>query len=261
MRNDKRDSDSGQAAVESALTLPLVIFLVLGSLQLFLLLQAKVMAQYAVFQANRVGSVTNGRCGPMVQAAMLALTPTLRPFMGPGFSGSPGQRLGAAFRLFKDNHFGNYQRFGGGNWGSNESIVWLIREQPRFPGTPLLAARERFDVPIDGGADPVRLELRMIYWCPLMIPFADWVFSRMAMADLGLRAYTAQDPLMLTKKANWEAGSYRLQGEIAAEYVRRVGMEHYVFPIDVSSTMRMMSPVQLSDFTSGQNCPGAPQTL
>ena len=38
---------SGQAMVEAALSLPLVVFLVLGTLQLFLMLQARVLAQYA----------------------------------------------------------------------------------------------------------------------------------------------------------------------------------------------------------------------
>src|SRR5688572_11906480 len=36
--------DAGQAAVEAALTLPLAVFLVLGTLQLFLMLQARLMA-------------------------------------------------------------------------------------------------------------------------------------------------------------------------------------------------------------------------
>jgi Flp pilus assembly protein TadG len=36
--------DSGQAAVESAITLPLVIFMVLGSLQLFAVMQSRILA-------------------------------------------------------------------------------------------------------------------------------------------------------------------------------------------------------------------------
>ena len=85
---------SGQAAVESALTLPMMVFLVLGTMQLFMLLQAKAMAQYAVFQAARVGSVTNGRCDVMTHAAVLALIPTIRSFLGPTSAGTPGEKLG-----------------------------------------------------------------------------------------------------------------------------------------------------------------------
>ena len=39
--------ESGQAAVESALTLPLAIFLALGLIQLFMMFQGRAMAQYA----------------------------------------------------------------------------------------------------------------------------------------------------------------------------------------------------------------------
>jgi hypothetical protein len=212
--------ESGQAAVESALTLPLVLFLLLGTLQLFLLLQAKVMAQCAVFQANRVGSVMHGRCDAMTQAAILALTPTIRPFLGPSFGGSPGQRLGAAFRLFKDNHYGNFR-----DWSRDEAIVWIIREQPRFPGTDPVRAQREFDRLLAVNAEPVRLELRMIYWCPLLIPFADWVFSRMAMSDLAIRTYTAQNSLMLTQQARWTPGPTRLRAEIANEYAPPGGDE------------------------------------
>ena len=41
MRYRVSRAESGQAAVESALTLPLAVFLILGSLQLFLMLQAR----------------------------------------------------------------------------------------------------------------------------------------------------------------------------------------------------------------------------
>ena len=36
--------ERGQAAVEAALTLPLTVFLILGALQLFMLIQARIMA-------------------------------------------------------------------------------------------------------------------------------------------------------------------------------------------------------------------------
>jgi Flp pilus assembly protein TadG len=51
MGKPRRRRDSGQSAVETALVLPLVTFMILGTLQLFMLLQAKLMAQYAVYQA------------------------------------------------------------------------------------------------------------------------------------------------------------------------------------------------------------------
>ena len=54
--------------------------------------------------------------------------------------------------------------------------------QPRFPGTNAIRAQAQFDDLLQPGQTPIRLELRMIYWAPLSIPFADWVFSRLALA-------------------------------------------------------------------------------
>ncbi len=258
----RTQGDSGQAAVEAALTLPMVVFVFLGTLQLFMLLQQKLMAQYAVFQANRVGSVMNGRCDAMTHAALLSLTPAVRPFMGASFPGSPGQKLGAAFRLIQNNDYSNYNPYGAGNWSAAEAAVWIVREHPRFPGDDPVQAQQDFDIPLAAGATPTRLELRMIYWAPLAVPFADWVFSRMALADMNLKAYTAQNPLLVQKKVNWGAGvSKTPQAEIAGEYLKRYALKHYVFPIEVTSTMRMMSPVQFSDFNANFNCPPTPNSL
>src|ERR1043165_309059 len=82
-----RHGSRGQAAVETALTMPLTLFLVLGCIQLFMLLQAKLMAQYAIFQAARIGSVSNGRCDMMKHAAILAFSPAIRSLMGPTVGG------------------------------------------------------------------------------------------------------------------------------------------------------------------------------
>src|SRR5882762_470367 len=72
-----RAREAGQAAVEAALTLPLAVFLMLGTLQLFLLLQARIIAQHAVYKAVRAGSLNSGDCVPMQQAAVAVLLPSI----------------------------------------------------------------------------------------------------------------------------------------------------------------------------------------
>lgn len=72
-----RRGESGQAAVEAAIAMPLTVFLVLGILQLAAVQQARLMTEYAAFQAARAGIVWNGNNERMHDAALWALLPTL----------------------------------------------------------------------------------------------------------------------------------------------------------------------------------------
>src|SRR3954453_20200487 len=90
--------DSGQAAVETALTMPLMLFFVLTILQMGLLMQARNLTQYAVFRATRAGSVNHGDCTPMMHAAVASLIPSYVSFAG-GITGNGtlGDKLGRTF--------------------------------------------------------------------------------------------------------------------------------------------------------------------
>ena len=59
--------ESGQAAVESALVMPLAVFLILGTLQLFMLLQGRIMAEYAAWRAVRRRGPTNGTRSALIR--------------------------------------------------------------------------------------------------------------------------------------------------------------------------------------------------
>lgn len=77
MKRSVKSRESGQAAVESAIVLPLQIFLTLGIIQLTMMQHAKIMTEYAAFQAARAGIVWNGSNERMHDAAIMALTPTM----------------------------------------------------------------------------------------------------------------------------------------------------------------------------------------
>ncbi len=70
-------SQSGQALVESAIVFPLAIFFVLGTLQLTLIQQSRLMLEYAAFNAARAGAVWNGDPEKMEDAAIISLLPTM----------------------------------------------------------------------------------------------------------------------------------------------------------------------------------------
>src|SRR6185503_16858406 len=69
--------ESGQAAVEAALIMPLMVFMALGIIQLTMIQHAKLMTEYAAYQAARAGIVWNGNNERMHDAAIMALLPTM----------------------------------------------------------------------------------------------------------------------------------------------------------------------------------------
>jgi len=71
------DAQSGQAALETALVLPLMVFMILGIIQLGLIAQARAMAKYAAYRAVRVGAMHNADLEKMEAAALFHLLPVL----------------------------------------------------------------------------------------------------------------------------------------------------------------------------------------
>jgi TadE-like protein len=69
-------SESGQAAVEAAIVLPAFLVLLLCTIQLTQLQQARLLLEYAAFEAARVGIVRDGESGAMREAAVLAILPS-----------------------------------------------------------------------------------------------------------------------------------------------------------------------------------------
>jgi len=237
-------TDSGQAAVEASLTMPLVVFLLLGTLQLFMILQARILAQHAVFKATRAGSVMHGNCDAMVHTAIVTLLPSITRTDGP-------LSLANAFFNRRNNRYldGAPQHRG--------QIVEIFRDSP-LAGTilPTSAEDNRFDQP----PTLERLDVRMIYWYRLKIPFADWVMSKMFLAHFNLRAYDDVNPLMPTQgRAGWTGTSgFAAEpwpgGSPGANMRTWAGGGAYMFPIRVTASMRMMTPPRRSEFGS-QGCP------
>jgi hypothetical protein len=230
--------------VEAALTLPLMLFLILGTLQLFLLLQGRIMAEYAAFRATRAGSLSHGNCVPMQHAAILALLPSFHSFMG-GPGGRPSVKLATAFRLRANNRYSFIQdnRYTG-------DIAWIVRDSPR---RNQVSAAE--DQNFDQGGGPMRLETRLVYFFPLKVPFANWIFSQMVLASWGWRPYSGINPLMVNQNITYESGSIALEGAIRNEVLGRFMRREYVLPIHASGSMRMMTPARRIYFQQ-QNCSG-----
>src|SRR5712664_3953989 len=82
--------EGGQAMVEAAFALPLTVVLILGTIQITQLQQARLLVEYAAFNAARAGVVQNGNdgsdgtAGPMHDAAALSLLSGQGPTDGLG---------------------------------------------------------------------------------------------------------------------------------------------------------------------------------
>jgi hypothetical protein len=252
--------------VEAALTLPLTIFLILGTIQLFMMLQGRIMAEYAAFEAVRAGSRHHGNCEMMVQAGLAALLPNVVSYLGKGTDGgNPSEKLATAFReryqsgdaKFTEQDY-TKSSFGGTSL-AGESIFWMARPLPN--NVPNIEDSD-FDAPVDDGGG-MRLEVRLIYWFPLRIPFADWVMTRMFLAHFGIQDYDNANPLIpAEKKAGWSAAGSppNLDSLVRGKYQSMAGNKQYVFPIQATYGMRMMTPAQ-SQYFQKQNCGSTPEGL
>lgn len=255
-----RSSESGQAVVESALTLPLVVFLILGTLQLFMMMHARVLTQYAAYRATRAGSVNHGNCERMTHAAILSLMPAIESFAGSAAGADDG--LADAFARHGLGNQYNYVQLisdGGNALNYNGTIVWLARRLgPRQPNWDN-GQDTSFDQP---SGQPTRLETRLVFWYPMRIPFANWVMSKIFLASFGLDTYAAVNPLMPVQTAgttgeDWAmtSGGYSPDALIGAEMLRRNQAKEFVFPIQATYTMRMMTPAKRINFP-GLNAAG-----
>lgn len=261
-------AQSGQAAVETALTMPLTVFLLLGVLQLSMMLQARIMAQYAVYQAVRAGSLNKGDCRKMQQAALVALLPTITQVRTPAELGTAfGARCNPCSTEGTGKvsiHYDPTRDTAPGAAGYDENLIEIVRERPTGAQVPASGEDTDFDEPRTPD-NIVRLEIRMIYWYRLRIPFVSWVMSKMFLAYFGLKPYTAQNPLMLTQKANWSQKEASLQtgdswpgGDPGDNMRTWDAKHHYLFPIKVTAAMRMMTPAKanyLKSFHVPGGCP------
>src|SRR4029077_18219761 len=126
----------------------------------------RILAQYAAFAAVRTGSVNHGNCQRMGHAAILAVLPSIQPFIKAG-PGTPGAKLAAAWALRRNNTI-NEMVTDGGTWRMNNgTIIWIAREQPTVAQVAAFAngQDQDFDQPRAVQQSP-RLEIRLIYWMP-----------------------------------------------------------------------------------------------
>jgi hypothetical protein len=242
MKRASRGSERGQAAVETAITMPLALFVVLGTLQLFLMLNGRIIAEYAAFRAARAGSVNVGDCRSMTHAAIAAVLPAVTRTDGAG-------RVIAGFRLREGNRYSQFLD------GRSGAIVWIQRQLDRE------IRRDHKDSFDDRYEPESRAELMvdMVFWFPMKIPFANWIIARSYLASVGILPYFAMNPLSpAQRRARWEEqGRSPATNRVLGEMRNRVLRREYDFPIRTAYRLRMMTPA----VEIGRACPNSPGSL
>lgn len=245
--------ESGQVAVETAIIMPLFVFLILGILQLGLMAQARVMAKYAVYRAARVGAMHNASLEAMEQAALFHLMPVLvnkSESILP--TGTSSEVLSKYSRTLTE-----YQKSPTGPKLMKIVICGPTSSELRGTGTSALPKADQrslggrgssnevdFDDPDLAGTDSpgtgrgmrlynrlrLRVQLQLLYRMP--IPFANWIITR---TYLGA---TLPSVLMMTSKDS--VLTTRTEGQ-AKDVNTLAGMRIYTIPMNVSYAMRMQS--------------------
>jgi hypothetical protein len=75
LRNNLRRNETGAALAETAITIMTFLVVILGIIQMTLVINAKLMVNYAAYHAARAGIVYNGDQDRMNEAAAAALAP------------------------------------------------------------------------------------------------------------------------------------------------------------------------------------------
>jgi hypothetical protein len=216
---------SGQAAVETAIVMPLQLFTLLGGLQLIMMFQARLVAEHAAYRAARAASLYRADCRKTVNAALTGLLPLMPGDMNGSDSNNRARTryIDAATRIINRN---------------------------RAPGVdvPLAVAdiritnrRRHFDDQLGGDDRPMRAGVRLTTLFELRIPFGGWLISRWWLASVSAAdAIHGVDALMPTRESqNPPSSSYDAD---MTRWVRE-GQDrgYFTLPIVTTFTLRMMS--------------------
>lgn len=250
--------ESGQAAVESALVLPLFVFLLLGILQLGLMHQARLVTKYAAYKAVRAGALHNANVDKMERAALAVLLPLVSRDGGGGaeFIKTVNSATDFQTKWSWPGVQGNRMLDAGMKYAEVTICGPLSNE---FPGNP---EEVDFDDPANTASDDwgqgqrTKLRVQVTFNYRMPIPFANLVIFNI------MRARDVPSVLMLGRVTAAERSSVtstrRLgsQSTPAARYNSAAAGGVYITPIRATYTMRMQSNLypQANPLPSDNQC-------
>ncbi|MCY1044241.1 pilus assembly protein [Corallococcus sp. bb12-1] len=233
---DRRES--GQVAVETAIVLPMFVFLILGTLQLGMMHQARLMTKYAAYKAVRAGALHNANVKKMESAAIAVLLPLISSSTGGGGETIKAIESATDFQMKYVWASKNKMMDAGGLKYADVKICGPTREDISATSGEL-----DFDNPSQitstgnwGQSQRSKLRIQVTFNYRLPIPFADMVIYNIA------RAKKMPPVLRLGngKDKTEYVGDREMLGS-AAQYDAAAQNSTYILPIRATYTMRMQS--------------------
>jgi hypothetical protein len=229
--------ESGQAAVEAAIVLPLFVFLMLGILQLGLMHQARLMTKYAAYKAVRAGSIHNAKTADMERAALAVMLPLVSEDRGGGEyiqSITSASDFNQKWTKAKDNKM-------------KDMNMPYVQVMTCGPSKKEVSGKEvDFDDPAIAGATDwkashqTKLRIQVTFNYRMPIPFANWVIHAAAMN---------RDVPLVMRLGKPETNTNRFEGKY-----KDTSQGVYVLPIRAAYTMRMQSNVYTTELPEKNEC-------
>ncbi|GEN05739.1 TadE-like protein [Myxococcus fulvus] len=267
-RRGTAGGQSGQAAVETAIVVPMMVFMVLGIIQLGMVHNARLMTEYGAYRAVRAGIVNHGDCTLMEKAALAALLPTLPPLPGKNARVDTVEAAVDVHREFTRKLFAANQRLP----FYQDVGLPLFRVEVLNPSGGLDELFSTYGSHMQGREidyDDVRdervieanlLSIRLTYFYELRIPFANmqlhaFYLGREYLDQLKGMQFELQRVgggnaiQYLQERARAKGGDF---GRIVSLARNSGSQRHYVMPLVATWTMRMQSNL----FNNDEHGPG-----
>lgn len=239
------EREQGQVLVETAIVLPLMIFAVLGVVQITMMQQARLMLEYAAFKAARTGIVWNGDPDRMWDAAEQTLLPTYRR------SDSQASLISAK------------AQFRALSRAINSVVDVPMLEVQILEPQNLNALEVDFDDPARRGQTLLKVQVRYLY--KMRIPFANWIIHTLWMtSQLGIQlsGWTVNPresftPVKMAQMAADAQGTMVNTYDLGDIWTLRSAplplVQGYYFPMTATYTMRMQSNPFKDNIQRGRN--------
>ena len=230
-------SQAGAGAVEFLISIPIVLLLILGSLQASLLYQARLQLEVATQEAARAGALHGGDLNEIREGLARGLTPLYTHGQGVADLAKARARAEVAARTATieilsptQEALADHKEFGrlplddktgqaltpGGNWG------WGIPESQLGYRKTALGGQSGLSI-----QDANLLKIRVTYHHPMIMPFIDRLFARFDAANAGHGSAVGSD----AGGKGAFAGAQGLQDRL-----------RNTFPLTAEATFRMQTP-------------------